>query len=32
MNMGTKIISEKKIINNWKEDIKKNIQGYKGQR
>jgi len=32
MNMGTKIISEKKIINNWKEDNKKNIQGYKGQR
>ena len=31
-NMGTKRIYEMKIINNWKEDIKKNLQTYKGQR
>ena len=30
--MGTKRIYEMKIINNWKKDIKKNIQTYKGQR
>jgi len=31
-NMGAKRIYEMKIINNWKEDIKKNIWTYKGQR
>jgi hypothetical protein len=31
-NVSTRRIFEKKIINNWKKDIKKNIRNYKGQR
>jgi hypothetical protein len=31
-NMGTNRIYETKIINNWKEDNKKNIQIYEGYR
>jgi hypothetical protein len=29
-NMGTKRTYEMKIINNWKNDIKKNVLAYKG--
>ena len=30
--MGTKTIYETNIINNWKNDIKKNIRTYEGYR